>query len=69
MNHACIQDAGVMRLTSAGCLTCESDNAPAWAIPTAVIPGRAERREPGIQRRVRCVRPDSGFAGFASAPE
>jgi len=24
MNHACIQDADVMRLKGAGCLTCES---------------------------------------------
>jgi hypothetical protein len=47
MNHVCV-NAGVMRLKSAGCLTCESEDA-ARATPTAVIPGRADRREPGIQ--------------------
>ncbi len=35
---------------------------------TAVIPGRAEAREPGI-RSLPMVVMDSGFARFASAPE
>src|SRR3954470_4370397 len=38
--HECRRGA----LKGAGCLTCESENAPAWAVPTAVIPGRSRQR-------------------------
>src|SRR4051812_14781673 len=63
MSRVCIGDADVMRLKSAGCLTCESENTPARAACSAVIPGRAERREPGIQfRRDFLMRLDSGLA-------
>jgi hypothetical protein len=49
MNHVRINDADVMR-ESAGCLTCESENALAAGPPTAVIPDAAKRRS-GIQFR------------------
>ncbi len=39
------------------------------SIVSAVIPGRAVRREPGIQIRTPNALLDSGFARFASAPE
>src|SRR5262245_54030307 len=55
--HQCRRDA----LKSAGCLTCESENTPVRALRSAVIPGRAERREPGIQMQTPKSRLDSGF--------
>jgi hypothetical protein len=39
MNHACIHDADVMRLKSAGCLTCESEKRRAGRKKTGVPTG------------------------------
>ena len=49
MNHACIQDAVVMRLKGAGCLTCESET-------TAGV-GRTHRRHP--EARAKLANPES----------
>jgi hypothetical protein len=42
MNHACINDADVMRLKTAGCLTCESEDQA--ALTAARPPSRGGER-------------------------